>query len=172
MQKYRGVNTSLYPSLDGHLIPYLERAVILTEHGSYEKAEAILERDLFSQRFLPVVVLARAEWALKQFKIGVLHRILNEALSNPSINLETPEYRLLVLMRAFAALCYKGDIMPAINELERAKAWLQNIDIAEYTDIQVRTIKIIVGENSKLIGILDKFYKKICHFSCICILII
>lgn len=138
MPTYCGVNTSLYSSIDDKLIPYLERAIAWTDQGNYGEAEKILETELSSQRSLPVIVLARAEWALKQLKFGVLYRILNEALSNPSINLEASEYRLMALMRAFAALSYKGDLGPAIDELKRSKVWLQDIDVTDYTDIQVR----------------------------------
>lgn len=142
MQKYCGVNTSLYSTINADLIPLLETAIVLTERGSYAKAEAILEGDLSVQRFLPVVVLARAECALKQFKVGVLYRILDEALSKPDVNHEAPEYRLMALMRAFAALSYKGDMRPATDELERSKIWLRDVEVTEYTDIQVRTVRI------------------------------
>lgn len=142
MQKYCGVNTSLYSTIDADLISLLESAIVLTERGSYAKAEAILEGDLSLQRSLPVVVLARAECALKQFKVGVLHRILDEALCKPGVSHEAPEYRLMALMRAFAALSYKGDLRPALDELERSKIWLRDVEVTEYTDIQVRAGKI------------------------------
>ena len=144
MQKYCGVNTSLYSSIDDELIPYLEQAIAWTDQGNYGEAEKLFEEELSSQRSLPVILLARAEWALKQFKVGVLYRILDEALSNPSVNHEEPEYRLMALIRAFAALSYKGDIRPGVDELERARVWLQDLDVSDYTDIHVRTIRTLV----------------------------
>lgn len=113
MEPYRGVNTSLYHSLDPESIGYLERAVTFTEQGAYEKAQVIFDKDIASQRLNSAVVLARAELALKQLKCGVLYRTLDEALTTArasDLDLDAAEYRLMRLLRAFAALSHKADV--------------------------------------------------------------
>ncbi|KAL9125548.1 MAG: hypothetical protein Q9217_005259 [Psora testacea] len=141
MQPYGGVNTSLYPALDHELLPHLERAVISTEQGAYGEAQVIIDRNLSSANLVPVVVLARAELALKQFKVGLLYRIVNDALSQSVWNHDAPEYRLIRLIRAFALLSHKGDIRPALEEIDRAREWLRDVPVSEYTDIHVTFIR-------------------------------
>lgn len=163
MQPFRGVNTSLYHSLDQQYIEHLERAIILTEQGAYEKAEVIFDGDLASQRLNSAVVLARAELALKQLKYGVLYRTLDEVLTTASkagdCDLDAAEYRFMRLLRAFAAFSHKADVSlchdfggetytenkysnalkinPAVEEIGRARDWLKAVPVIDYTDIQV-----------------------------------
>lgn len=114
MEPFVGVNTSLYHSLNPQSIEFLEQAVTLTEQGAYEKAQVIFDGDLASQRLNSAVVLARAELALKQLKYGVLYRTLDEVLTSASeagdCDLDASEYRLMRLLRAFAAFSHKGDV--------------------------------------------------------------
>lgn len=162
MQLYRGVNTSLYSSLNQNSIELLERAVTLTEQGAYGDAQIIFDEEFSSQQRLnAVVLLERAELALKQLKLGILYRTLDEALAAASeVELDAPEYRLMAMLRAFAALSHKGNVRgtnliksrkymylrimtveiqinPAIEELNRARNWLLDVPVSEYTDIQV-----------------------------------
>lgn len=161
MQLYRGVNTSLYSSLDLSSVDHLERAITLTEQGAYGEAQVVFDEKLnFQHRLNAVVVLEKAELALKQFKLGVLYRILDEALATASkTDLDVAEYRLMATLRAFAALSHKGNVCdtyrvkywqykrsnddfgiqinPATAELERARNWLKDVSVSEYTDVQV-----------------------------------
>ncbi|MCJ1467185.1 hypothetical protein MMC07_005808 [Pseudocyphellaria aurata] len=144
MEPYRGVNTSLYHSLDPESIEHLERAVTFTEQGTYEKAQAIFDKDIASQMLNSAVVLARAELALKQLKYGVLYRTLDEALTTArasDLDLDAAEYRLMRLLRAFAALSHKADINPVVEEIGRARVWLQGVPVSAYTDIQVNFVR-------------------------------
>lgn len=104
----------MYHSLNLQSIEFLERAVTLTEQGAYEKAQVIFNGDLASQRLNSAVVLARAELALKQLKYGVLYRTLDEVLTTASkagdCDLDASEYRLMRLLRAFAAFSHKADV--------------------------------------------------------------
>lgn len=98
MQPYQGINTSLYSSLEVASIQHLERAVILTDLGAYREASHVFDEDLDSCRLIPAVVLARAELALKQFKVGLLFRILDEALAEAEqydFDIDKAEYRLM-----------------------------------------------------------------------------
>ncbi len=140
MQPYYGLNTSLYHSVDTTAIRHLERAIVLTEQGAYTEAQCIFDDALASQRLIPVVVLARAELALKQYKAGLLYRLLDEALAKGSEclqdgALDMAEYRLMALLRAFGAILHKGIIGPALDEVRRAQGWLQDYPLSEYTDI-------------------------------------
>lgn len=140
MQPYRGLNTSLYCTLDVASIQLLERAVVLTDLGSYTEASNIFSEDLFSCRLIPVVVLARAELALRQLKVGLLYRISDEALTdaeNNGLKLDKAEFRLMYMLRAFAILSHKGIKEPPVEEIYRAKQWLRDIPVCEYTDVQV-----------------------------------
>ena len=112
MQSYRGVNSSLYSSLNQNLIEHLEQAITLTEQGAYGEAQIIFDEKFNSpQRLNSVVVLERAELALKQLKLGVLYRTLDEALATASeVDLDASEYRLMALLRAFAALSHQGNV--------------------------------------------------------------
>ena len=143
MQPYYGINTSLYQSVDSIAIQHLEHAIVLTEQGAYSEAQRIFDDALATQRLTPVVVLARAELALKQLKVGLLYRLLEEALQIASESpqdgiLDLAEYRLMALLHAFGALLHSGTIGPALNEICRAQSWLQDLPVSEYTDIQVR----------------------------------
>ena len=140
MQVYHGINTSLYSTLDLASVRFLERAVILTDLGSYTEAQCLFDRQLYSCRLTPVVVLARAELALRQLKYGLLFRILDEALAeveNNGLDVNKAEFRLMYLLRAFAILSHKGIKEPPLDEIFRAKEWLKDIPVTEYTDIQV-----------------------------------
>lgn len=140
MQAYTGVNSSLYPTLDAPSITFLERANTLTALGRYEEAEHIYGQDLYTQRLIPVVVLGRAELALKQYKVGLLYRTLDEALHHASergLDLDQPAFRLMAISRAFAAFSHKGICEPAVEEIARGQEWLKNVDVTDYTDIHV-----------------------------------
>lgn len=142
MQPYYALNTSLYHSVDTIAIRHLEHAIVLTEQGAYTEAQCIFDDALASQRLTPVVVLARAELALKQLKVGLLFRLLDEALARASESLkdgalDLAEYRLMALSRAFGAFLHKGVIGPALDEIRRAQGWLQELPVSQYTDIQV-----------------------------------
>lgn len=142
MQPYYGLNTSLYHSVDTIAIRHLEQAIVLTEQGAYIEAQRIFDGVLALQRLTPVVVLARADLALKQLKVGLLYRLLDEALAKASESLpdgalDMAEYRLMALLRAFAALLHKGIIDPALDEICRAQNWLRDLPVSEYTDIEV-----------------------------------
>ena len=52
--------------------------------------------------------------------------------------MEKPEFRLMTLTRAFAAYSRKGICEPAVAEIARAQEWLKDMNVTEYTDIQVR----------------------------------
>ena len=140
MQPYTGVNTSLYSTLDAQSITQLEQAIALTDYGQYSDAQQIYGKALLSQRLKPVVVLGRAELALKQYKIGELFRICDESLDDASrqnMDLEAAAFRLIALMRAFAAYSHKGVCEPAVAESSRAQGWLEDTPVTEYSDLQV-----------------------------------
>jgi hypothetical protein len=142
MQSYYGLNTSLYRSMDTITIRHLEQAIVLTEQGAYAEAQYIFDNVLASHKLKPVIVLARADWALKQMKVGMLYRLLDEALGRASESLQDAaldmaEYRLMALLRAFGAIRHKGILGPALDEIRRAQDWLQDLPVSEYTDIQV-----------------------------------
>ncbi|MCJ1282851.1 hypothetical protein MMC26_002177 [Xylographa opegraphella] len=146
MPPYYGLNTSLYYSIDTNAIQHLEQAIVLTERGAYTEAQCIFDEALAFERLTPVVILARAELALKQLKVGLLYRLLDEALGRASESLQDgtldmAEYRLMGLMRAFGALLHKGIIDPALDEIHRAQRWLQDLPVSEYTDIQVNFVR-------------------------------
>lgn len=146
MQPYLGINTSLYPSLEVASIQHLERAVVLTDLGAYREASHILDEDLYSCRLLPAVVLVRAELALRQFKLGLLFRILDEALAEAEkydLDLDKAEYRLMYLLRAFAVFSHKGIMEPPLEEIYRAQEWLRGVPVCEYTDIQVGNVHVM-----------------------------
>ena len=140
MQSYQGVNSSLYSSLGTHAVEHLEQASILTDRGRYAEAHHIYDHILLPQRLIPVVVLGRAELALKQYRMGALFRILDEALHHASrcgSDLNEPEFRLMALTHAFAAYSHKGICEPAVAEIARTYEWLKDTAVTEYTDIQV-----------------------------------
>ena len=140
MQPYTGVNTSLYSTLDTQSIIHLEQAVTLTDFGQYPEAQKIYEKAILSQRLKPVVVLGRAELALKQYKMGELFRICDESLDDASrqnMDLDAAAFRLIALMRAFAAYSHKGVCEPAVAEISRAQGWLKDTPVTEYSDLQV-----------------------------------
>lgn len=171
MQPYYGLNISLYHSVDTIAIRHLEQAIVLTEQGAYTEAQCIFDDTLALQRLTPVVVLARAELALKQLKVGLLYRLLDEALGRASESLQDgaldmAEYRLMALLRAFGALLHKGIIGPALDEIRRAQGWLQDLPVSEYTDIQVG-VQIIKSSVLLLTYIEGQLCKKICSASAI-----
>ena len=145
MQPYRGINSSLYSTLDVASVQHLERAIILTDLGAYTEASRIFDQELYSLRLKPVVVLARAELALRQLKHGLLFRTLDEALNNAErddTDLDQGEFRLMYLLRGFAILSYKGIKEPPLEEIHRAKEWLRDVPVCEYTDIQVSEAQV------------------------------
>ncbi len=145
MQPYHGVNTSLYSTLEFASIERLERAVILTDLGAYPEASQVFDEELYSCRLMPAVILARAELALRQFKLGLLFRILDEALTEAEkidCDLDKAEFRLMYLLRAFAVLSCKGIKEPSLEEIYRAKEWLRGVPVSEYADIQVSSFHI------------------------------
>ena len=137
MQSYSGVNTSLYHTLSEGSMQSLEKASILTDRGFYKESQRIYDNELLAQRLLPVVVLGRAELALKQYKMGLLYRMLDEALSIEGADLDAAEYRVMAVMWAFAAYSHKGACDPAVVEIERAQEWLKDVPVTVYTDVQV-----------------------------------
>ena len=140
MQPYMGVNTSLYSTLDAKSVMHLEQATALTEYGQYLEAQQLYDNALLSQRLIPVVVLGRAELALKQYKMGELFRICDESLHNASrqnLDLDAAAFRLMAIMRAFAAFSHKGVCEPAVAEISRAQGWLKDTPVTEYSDLQV-----------------------------------
>lgn len=143
MQPYTGINTSLYATLSAESTIHLEHASLLTDHGRVEEAQQIYDGALLAQRLHPAVVLGRADLTLKQFKMGALFRITDEALRDASMQgseLNMPEFRLMALMRAFAAYSHRGVCGPALTEISRAQSWLKDVPVTEYTDIQVRIL--------------------------------
>ena len=142
MQPYLGVNSSLYTSLDINSVNCLEHASILTDRGHYAEAQRVYDQDLLPQRLVPAVILGRAELALKQYKMGVLFRTVDEALccaSRDGFDLDEPQYRLMSVIRAFAAFSHKGICEPAVVEITRAQEWLKDTSVTDYTDIHVRS---------------------------------
>ena len=140
MQPYFGLNTSLYSSLDDCSIERLETAIVLTDRGAYDEAQRIFDGDLLPLKMLPVVVLGRAELEFKQYKVGRVFRTLDKALTHASkrgADLERAEFRLMSLTRAFAAFSHEGDYKPALEEIHKAHAWLKDVPVTDYTDIQV-----------------------------------
>lgn len=141
MQPYIGVNTSLYSTLAAQSVSYLEQASTLTDYGRYPEALYIYDHALLPQQLHPAVVLGRAELALKQYKVGELFRIPDEALRDASrqgLDLDAPEFRLMAIMRASAAYSHKGVCEPAVKEISRAQLWLKDLPVTDYTDLQVR----------------------------------
>ena len=140
MQPYRGINTSLYSALGPTSIQHVERAVVLTDLGAYVEAQQLLDEQLDCCRLTSAVVLARAELALRQFKSGLLFRILDEALveaEKAGLDIDKAEFRLMYLLRGFAILSHKGIKEPPLEEISRAKEWLMDVPVEKYTDIQV-----------------------------------
>ena len=145
MQPYQGINTSLYHTLDAASIQHLEHAVVLTDLGAYSEAQCLFDKELRFCRLNPVVVLARAELVLRQLKYGLLFRILEEALvtaESDCLDIDRAEFRLMYLLRGFAILSHRGIKDPPLEEIHRAKEWLKNVPVAEYTDIQVSIVHV------------------------------
>ena len=87
-----------------------------------------------------------AELALRQLKYGLLFRILNEALidtEKDDTDIDKAEFRLMYLLRGFAILSHKGIKEPPLEEISRAKEWLRDVSVTEYTDIQVSDLLCI-----------------------------
>ena len=140
VQPYTGVNTSLYPTLEAQSVMSIEEATAFIDYGQYREAQNIYDKALLPQRLIPVVVLGRAELALKQNKMGELFRICDEGLRNASrqnLDLDAAAFRLMAILRAFAAYSHKGVCEPAVAEISRAQDWLKDIPVTEYSDLQV-----------------------------------
>lgn len=135
---FRGSNTSLYSTLDALAVENLEQAIHLTNLGYYEKAISIFEHKLSEFRHTPVVVIERADLHFQRYQFGVTRGVLEDGLKYSSdVDLDRPEYRLILLYLA-AIRCYsKGDFRFAVREIDRTREWLADVAVEKYTDIQV-----------------------------------
>lgn len=83
--------------------------------------------------------------------IGVLYRLLDEALlyaSEQRWDLDEAQFRLMALTRAFAAFSHNGICEPAVTEIARAQIWLRDVNVADYTDIQVNIMCFALSSSS------------------------
>jgi len=142
---YFGTLSSLYSSLDGEAIMQLERAIEYRGIGLYNQARAIFTNELSRWNHVPVVFLEDAELSLQQGRFVEIWNMLNkrlEALNHGSgeaeVDLDAQEYRLMSMLLALAALHHKGILETALKEIDRTRAWLQDVPVEEYTDVQVR----------------------------------
>jgi hypothetical protein len=142
---YRGVNTSLYNSLSKDAIQWVELTIWLRMTGRMEAARRIFDDELYTIASTPIVIIERANLEHEAGKWGRAWHILNAAiedLKQAKADLGLPEHRLMALMRAMFGVRHRGDLVSATAELERARQWLYNVQVDEYTDIQVSFVAL------------------------------
>ncbi|KAF1991487.1 hypothetical protein K402DRAFT_388885 [Aulographum hederae CBS 113979] len=138
--KYLGPNTSLYNTISTDTVRLLEKAIALKRIGSYNEAQAIFN-ELQPVHTTPVVLIEHADLLLEMGRWGKVCRLLDQPLKDLEHISESAEYRLLYLMWAACCIRCRGNLKPAIKEVQRTKEWLWDVPIAEYTDIQVSCVR-------------------------------
>jgi tetratricopeptide (TPR) repeat protein len=148
-QTYCNIHSSLYSSLELEDVALLEQATWYRRLGEFDKAERILESNLAHLSAVPLVLMERAGLYFSQGKPGKMWSLLDPAvqwLRTSEADLATPEHRLLLLLHAQACLHHRGNINPAIAELQRTRLWLCDKHVDQYTDIEVRLSRRTVYE--------------------------
>jgi hypothetical protein len=108
--------------------------------GRMDASREIFEQHLIPLQHLPIVAIERAVLEQEAGRWGKAWSILDEAIKRAQYHdtdLDLPEYRLIAMMRAMFGIRHRGDLNFALQELRRTKAWLCDVQISEYTDIQV-----------------------------------
>jgi hypothetical protein len=152
---YHGVYTSLYESLSGDTVQLLEKSIWLKIIGQPDAARQMFNEELKPFHTEAVVVLEHADLELEYGRWGKAWRILDTALEdlrNTGTTLDLPEHRLMVLTWAMLGIRHRGCVDPVPIELERTRLWLEQVPVAEYTDIQVSFILTIRAKLSNLRG--------------------
>jgi hypothetical protein len=141
--KTRGVNTSLYNGLSEDDVEWIEATIWLRMTGRIEEARRVFQHKLHHIANKPIIIIERANLEHEAGRWGEAWRILNAALEDlrkSKANLDLPEHRLIALMWAMFGVRHRGDIVSSAKELERARGWLCDERVADFTDIQVSTM--------------------------------
>ncbi|KAH7399640.1 CHAT domain-containing protein [Pyrenochaeta sp. MPI-SDFR-AT-0127] len=141
---YRGLYTSLYKSLPAETIQSVEDAIWLKMKGQTADARAIFDNELRTAANYPIVIIERADLELEAGRWGVAWRLLDVALQNlkdSGADLDLPEHRLMTLTKVMLGVRHRGDLVSAVQEVERTSRWLCNVPVAEYTDVQTSCIR-------------------------------
>ena len=137
---YHGTHTSLYKTLSDDTIQHIEHAIWLKITGQTGAARAIFENELRLLGNVPIVVIEQTDLELDAGRWGRAWRILDSALKHlkeTGANLDLPENRLIALIRAMTGIRHRGDVDSSAVEIERTRQWLQDVPVADYTDVQV-----------------------------------
>jgi hypothetical protein len=105
-----------------------------------EAARAIFENELKPLENVPIVAIEHTDLEIDACRWGKGWRILDSALQHlkdAGANLDLPEHRLMASTRAMIGVRHRGDVDSSALEIERTKLWLQDVPVADYTDIQV-----------------------------------
>lgn len=135
-----GNHTSLYRSCPPNLVEKVERFIWLRKVGEFAQAHRLLETELSRYQHHPLVLIEAAELYNAQTRYGMMWRILGdgiESLRGSKVKLDLPEWRLISLIHAMAAVLHRGTLEPAVEQLQRTRLWLQELDVDKYTDIHV-----------------------------------
>ena len=134
---YHSAYTSLYHALQpGHIIA-LEEAILAYTLGHFEDAEAIFEQRLPPSHTLPILALERS----KVYETQGLHwkkvQLFEKALEwNKGPGAEH-ERRLLLLFQSHAKALVHGTLRDALEEARKMPAFLADLPLEKYTDINV-----------------------------------
>lgn len=140
---FRGLYTSLYESLSPEATQDVERAIWFKISGRADDARAVFDHELNAYRNFPVVIIERADLEIETGRWGAAWRILDSSLremKEANANLDLPEHRLMALMWAMLGTRHRGDLASAVHEIERTQAWLRDVPVEEYTDVQVQLL--------------------------------
>lgn len=149
--RYEGIHTSLYQTLPETSIVDLERAIHLTELGLFADAHYIYDGPLAELKDTPVVAIEHADVFFRQGKFiqaaGVLRRAL-AAVEKGGWGFWRKKSGEMVLMRMFLATVEywsEGQLKPTLEAAKEMIQWLGNVEVAEYTDIQVSSDYPLLG---------------------------
>jgi hypothetical protein len=135
-----GVLCSLYSSLTPAEAELLEEAISHASLGARDEAAKIFEGLTRPMNLKPVIAIEYGRFLMEEWRYKDAHLILQQSLQEACSNTVSAEETLL--LRALSArveIQYRGSFIHAKSCMDDLHAWLQDVRVGDYTDLQVQS---------------------------------
>ena len=139
---YYGRLSSLYHALDPAIISQLELAIVYGELRAFDKASEIFEKLPNEFNRDPVIAIEHAQVLWRQWSLHDCRDVLQLALDwNRQNAADFNDPGIHTLLRVFlgkVVVFTKGDFTQARDSMLEIRAWLTEVPVSEYSDLEVR----------------------------------